>query len=234
MKKYTFLLMDLDYTLLDFQADMEAAFRRLYAQYFAAQRPYDPALHRMYEDCNNRWWDHFERQECTKQELYRNRFVDFLAESDLSGDPVAINDYYFAELAKGGTPYPGALALLKRLQTRYELYIITNGNAVTARTRIQNSGVLPLVKGYFISEAVGVGKPDPAYFAYVFAHIPGFEKEKALVIGDSPTSDIQGANKAGLDSLWYCPPTQSWPQNTAAKPTYTAKSYEEILALLDP
>lgn len=231
MKNYTFLLMDLDYTLLDFEADMETAFISLYAQCFASQRPYDPALHRLYEACNNRWWEKFERQECTKPELYVNRFVDFLAQSGLSGDPASINDRYFEALAKGGTPYPGALSLLERLGKRYAVYIITNGNAVTARTRIRNSGVLPLVKGYFISEAVGVGKPDPAYFAYVFDHIPGFDKEHALVIGDSLTSDIQGANNAGLDSLWYCPALSAPPPH-AAQPTYTAASYADILALL--
>ncbi len=75
------------------------------------------------------------------------------------------------------------------------LYIITNGNAGTANTRIGHSGIGSYIKDYFVSEAVGAAKPDPLYFEYVFSHIPGFQKERAVVIGDSLASDIQGRAK---------------------------------------
>lgn len=231
MKSYDILLIDLDYTLLDFESDCEAAFKELYSRCFMSQRPYEVSVQKLYERCNNLWWEKFERKECTKPELFIGRFEDFLRLSGLSGDPKTINDVYFEELAKGGRPYPGALELLKRLGEKYRIYIITNGNAVTANTRIRNSGVLPLVSGYFVSESIGAGKPDPAYFDYVFSHIPGFSREAALVIGDSLSSDILGANRAGVDSLWYYNSFEKKGQ-VSATPTYTAKSYGEIMDLL--
>lgn len=231
MKKYKFLLFDLDYTLLDFPADMERAFRAMYTRCFAGQQPYAQELHDLYEVCNNRWWDKFELKECTKEELYVNRFADFLAESGLSGDPAEINDVYFDELAQGGTVYPGALEVLDALKDRYELYAVTNGYAVSAKNRLKNSGIGKRLRDCFISEAVGVGKPDPAYFAYVAEHIPGFEKELALVIGDSLSSDILGANRFGLDSVWYHPAGAA-EGTVKATPTYTVTGYEQLLELL--
>ncbi len=231
MSRFRYLLLDLDNTLLDFSADMTNAFRRLYqACGFEKQRPYSAGLLDLYEKDNDRWWKKFERKECTKQELYIGRFVDFLKETGLSGDPEKINTLYFDFLGSGGTLLSGAQEFLQALKKDHLLYIITNGNAVAAKTRIRNSGVSRYIEDYFVSEAVGFAKPDARYFQYAAEHIPGFEKEKALVIGDSLTSDIQGARNYGLASLWYHPNEEA-----ASSPIWDleAKTYEEILELLE-
>lgn len=233
MKAYQFLLFDLDYTLLDFDADMTMAFEGLYHAWgWNKQVPYSPAMLDLYERCNNAWWRKFEKGECTKPELFRERFADFLREAGLSGDPEELNKTYFDLLGQGGVPYPGALELLQKLSGSYAVYIITNGNASTAKTRIANSGVGKAIRGYFVSEAIGSAKPDPRYFDYVFSHIPGFQKEQALVVGDSLRTDIQGAENAGVDSLWYHPAGRSWEDGMSVPCTYRAGSYEEIWELL--
>ncbi len=230
MARYPYLLLDLDNTLLDFNADMTHAFERLYRTCgFEKQRPYSTELLDLYEEYNDRWWKKFERKECTKQELYIGRFVDFLKETGLSGDPEKINTLYFEFLGSGGTMLPGAEEFLEALKADHQLYIITNGNAVAARTRILNSGVFRYIENYFVSEAVGFAKPDVRYFQYVAEHIPGFEKKKALVIGDSLTSDIQGAKNFGLTSLWYHPREEA---NIPPIWDLEAKTYEKILELL--
>ena len=106
-RKYRFLLFDADRTLLDFDADMTAAFQSLYESCgFSERIPYSPAMLEAYEVCNTRWWDKFEKQECTKPELFRNRFVDFLAETGLSGDPDEMNRLYFTFLGQGARYIP--------------------------------------------------------------------------------------------------------------------------------
>lgn len=228
-----FLLLDADYTLLDFPADMTQAFRLMYDACFAGQRPFSPALLDCYNACNNRAWDRFERGECTKQQLYLSRFVEFLAGTGLAGNPEEINNRYFTALAQTGTPYPGAVELVKNLAGKYHLYMITNGNVVSQMPRLEHAGLLPYFKEVFVSEAVGVGKPHKAYFDYVAAHIPGFDPEQAVVIGDSPSSDIQGAVNAGLRSIWYDPP-EAWTHSRPAPPcTWRAGSYAQIVELLD-
>lgn len=229
--EYRTLLLDADGTLLNFGLDMANAFSAMYAACFADQRPYSPEYLRRYNDCNERWWRKLERGECTKPELYVNRFRDFLAETGLTGDPAVINEAYFTNLGKGGATLPGALELVERLSKKYELYIVTNGNAVTQKTRLENSGLMHYVKDYFVSEDAGAAKPDPRYFDYVFSRLPHVKREQTLVIGDSLTSDIQGAVNAGLASLYYHP---DGPVACLGKPPYTyeATDYREIMELL--
>lgn len=229
--KYQFLLFDADGTLLDFPADMTEAFHRMYATQFAAQRPFRQELLACYEACNNRAWARFERGECTKNQLYISRFVEFLDQTGLTGDPEAVNASYFTALVETGTPYPGAAALVERLCQAYKLYIITNGNVVSQMPRLRHAGLMEYFQDVFVSEAVGVGKPDKRYFDYVAAHIPGFQRENALVIGDSPSSDIQGAVNAGLDSLWYDPPGLNNVKSNAF--TYRVETYDGILRILE-
>lgn len=231
MSAYKFLLFDADRTLLDFDTDMTNAFIRLYKSCgFERYAPYSPAMLETYEKCNTAWWDKFERRECTKPELFRNRFVDFLEETGFSGDPDEMNRAYFEFLGEGGALYPGALAMIKKLSGDFSLYLITNGNAVSQFSRLDRSGLRPYFKDVFVSEAVGVGKPDPRYFQYVAEHIPGFEKEKAVVIGDSLSSDIKGAFNAGLKSIWY---TGVWEDRSETVPfTYRAETYDRILEIL--
>lgn len=232
MKTYRFLLFDADKTLLDFDADMLHAFQATYLACFGSQREYSPAMLDCYEVCNNRWWAKFERRECTKPQLFEGRFRDFMTEAGLTGDPAEINRIYFENLGQGGALLPGALELVRDLSHRYALYIVTNGNAASQKTRLERSGLLEYVKNFFVSEAAGAAKPDKAYFDYVFARIPGFQREQALLIGDSLTSDMQGAQNAGLDSLWYAPLSQPVPEGLAV--TYRAEEFDAIRTLLLP
>ncbi len=205
MNKYQFLLFDADDTLLDFSKDMSQAFRLTYRHHFEAQQPYKPEFLKVYDNCNTKWWKKFERRECTKQELYVNRFVDFLAETGLTGNPAQINQSYFENLGAGGALFPGALELIQNLSKAFSVYIITNGNAATQKTRLEHSGLTAYIKDCFVSEEAGAAKPDSKYFNYAFSKISNFQKEKAIVIGDSLTSDILGAKNAGLPCLWYNP-----------------------------
>lgn len=229
--KWKFLLFDLDNTLLNFPADEEMAFRKLYEKWrFDRSIPYSREMLERYAACNRRWWEKFERGECEKPELFVGRFMDFLQETGLQGAPAEMHQDYFTFLATGGVPLPGALELLERLSPTFELYVVTNGNAPTAKTRIAQSGVGRYIMGYFVSEAIGVGKPDPRYFQYVFEHIPGFEKEKAVLIGDSVSSDILGAKGVGLESIYLPPPWEEPKPNSPAD--YVVRNFTELEELL--
>lgn len=230
MKNYKFLLFDLDYTLLDFSADMTMAFEKLYYHCgFDRLVPYSEEMLDTYEKHNTNWWGKYERGECEKPVLLVSRFKDFLAETGFSGNPVEMNENYLGFLATGGIAYPGALELLEKLSPDYSIYVVTNGNAATAKTRIKSSGVLQRISGYFVSESIGCAKPDVRYFEHAAANIPGFEKDRALIIGDSVSSDITGAVNFGIDSLWY---TGARKDCETAPCTYHAESYDEILKLL--
>lgn len=237
MKDYAFLLFDADYTLMDFERDMRFAFEQTYrACGFDRIIPYSGEMLDTYERHNLDWWARFERHECEKSQLFRGRFEDFLTETGLSADPDEMNNRYFGFLALGGAVYPGAVELLAALAPRYRIYITTNGNAKSSLSRLENSGLRPYVSRVFVSEEVGVGKPHRRYFRYVSEQIEGWDPDRALVIGDSLSSDILGANNFGLDSVWYWPEPvlyhQEDPGNIPC--TWRIKSYDELRNLLLP
>lgn len=120
--------------------------------------------------------------------------------------------------------------MLRALSERYDLYITTNGNPISQPGRLKNSGVTAFMKGCFISDKIGAAKPDKKYIDYVLAHIPGASTENCLVIGDSLSADIKGAQNAGLDSLWYNPNRKA--NALPIPPNFEAASYEDIVRIL--
>ena len=73
----------------------------------------------------------------------------------------------------------------------------------------KNSGLGELFDFVFISEDVGAEKPAKEFFDKVLveveAKIGKFQLDEVLLVGDSLTSDIKGANNAGVKSCWYNP-----------------------------
>jgi HAD superfamily (subfamily IA) hydrolase, TIGR02254 len=231
MKNYRFLLFDADYTLLDFDKDMETTFTSTYSETGLDKIiPYTPDILATYERFNNHWWACFENGECTKEDIYFNRFRDFIDFYNFSFDPAELNTIYFKNLEQNGSAYPGANALIEKLQKIYEVYMVTNANATSQPHRLRKAGFESLLPRCFVSEAIGFGKPDKRYFDHVFANIPDFCKEDSIIIGDSLHSDILGAVNAGIDSIWYNPSNQSNPEQIAY--TYKAENYEDILSIL--
>lgn len=229
---YRYLLFDADQTLLDFKCDMRIAFEKMYTESgLAKAMPLSEELLQCYNACNERWWRKFEQGACSKPELFRGRFLDFFAEAGLPFvEPALLNELYFGALGETGTVYPGVMEMLSGLAEKYEIYIVTNGNAASQRTRLQRSGMMEYVKDYFISETAGAAKPDKKYFDYVLEHIPGSAASDCIVIGDSLTSDMQGAVNAGMDSIWYNPDGIQNSRGVAV--TFEVRSFEEIRTIL--
>ena len=86
-----------------------------------------------------------------------------------------------------------------------------NGIEKVQQGRWKASGIGRYFKGMFVSDSIGIAKPNLGYFEHVFANIPGFEREKALLIGDSLSSDMKGGVNASIDTLWYNPKHQPHP-----------------------
>ena len=84
------------------------------------------------------------------------------------------------------------------------------------------------IKDVFISEEIGFNKPQKEYFDYVLEHIEEKDKTKILVVGDSLSSDIAGAENSGLDSCWV----NRKNQKNVSDATYTISCITEIFDIL--
>ena len=83
----------------------------------------------------------------------------------------------------------------------------------------------------FISEIVGVNKPDKVFFDRCFAQIPGFDPQKALIVGDSLSSDIKGGKNAGIRTCWVNPKHKTAPEEL--RPDYEIEMLSQLEALLE-
>ena len=94
---------------------------------------------------------------------------------------------------------------MKRLSERCRLFLVSNGTATVQHSRLTSAGLYPYFEQVFISQEIGYNKPEKTYFDRCFERIPGFEQERALMVGDSLTSDIKGGINAGLKTVWVNP-----------------------------
>ena len=200
--KYPYLLLDADNTLFDFDHANRLAFHAVCAAY---DIPESEETFTRYEHCNNALWAAFDRGECTKEFLVVERFRRFLAQLGLDRDPEACNALHLQTLSQSAYMLPYAQEVCQTLSQRHRLYLVTNAVASVQRGRLAKSPIVPYITAAFISEEAGAAKPSPAYFDYVFANIEGITRENCLVVGDSISSDIRGANNYGLPCCWYNP-----------------------------
>ena len=139
----------------------------------------------------------------TKDELVIRRFVNFLAELGVQRDPEECNHVHLTTLGQCTFMIPHAVEVVKKLAETHTLYLVTNAVAAVQRSRLAKSEIAPYITDAFISETAGASKPSREYFDYVFAHAEGLTRENCLVIGDSLSSDIQGANNYDLPCCWF-------------------------------
>ena len=226
---YIFLLFDLDHTLLDFDAAEDVALSHLLKEEgvedIQAYKDY-------YVPMNKALWKDLELKKITKQELVNTRFAKLFAHFGIEKDGAYLAERYQFFLSKQGQIFPGVEDLLKKLiHQGFELYAATNGITFIQTGRLEQSGIAPYFKEIFISEQLHTQKPDAAFYEKIGARIPNFDKDHALMIGDSLSADIQGGNNAGIDTIWYNP--HHLENKTQAQPTYEVDSYQALLEILD-
>ena len=218
-------LLDIDETLFDFpREEREALWRTL------KKRGIEPTGEMLarYHEINESYWKKLERGEITRARLVVERFEVFLREYGRADSPEEFSREYFSELASGGCFYPGAEAFVKALKGRGRIFLVTNGATFTQTHRIAASGLGTYADGVFISETIGINKPSEAYAAFVEAHIEGYERSRAVWVGDSLTSDAPCAASRGIDFILYRP--SGVPEGYKG---LCAQSYDEVLALID-
>lgn len=204
---YAYLLFDADDTLFDF---MKASTRAFSLMCRTHHIPDTPEVYQLYHEINQVLWAAFDRGEVTKEFVTLERYVRFLKAMDLDRDPAQCNRDYLSALGQVVYPLPHAEEVCRTLTARgYQLYIITNAVASVQRSRLRNCTFGSLFTDAFISEEAGASKPDKAYYDYVRTRLPDITPENTLVIGDSLTTDIQGANNAGLPCCWFNPTGKS-------------------------
>ncbi len=225
---YELLLFDADGTLLDFDRSEHAAMRKVFARH---GYPYSEELLQRYRAINSRLWRDYEKDRILKPVIHMTRFQQLFSEYGIEGDGAAFNREYLDALAAEHFTIDGAEEVCRALSQRFRLYVVTNGVSHVQRRRMRDSGLEAYFSALFVSEELGVQKPRREFFELASSAIGGFCREKALIIGDSPTSDIGGGQAFGLDTCWFNPSGRPAP---VPPPTWEIHSLRELPELLSP
>lgn len=222
-----FLLLDLDDTILDFHKAERIALSKTFRDF--GLEPTNEVLD-LYHEINKWHWEQLELGLMTRDQVLVNRFGALFEKVGMTVDPAACSKSYESNLGIGHYFLPGAEEAVKRLHDKYRLFLVSNGTATVQHSRLTSAGLYPYFEQVFISQEIGYNKPDKAYFDRCFARIPGFDRKKALMVGDSLTSDIRGGINAGLKTVWVNPRHKFCGD---IRPDYEIEGLSQLEALLE-
>lgn len=226
---YKILLFDLDDTLLDFRTNEAESLCQLFETYGYS---FSDELFEAYRRVNKQLWANYESGAITLEHVLHTRFSKTMLQLGQVVDGLEWENHYRELLGNGCQLVEGAFELCQNLSGSHRLFAITNGIAKTQMKRLKQAGLNPFFEDVFDSQTIGFQKPAKKFFDYVACHVRNFNKEEALVIGDSLNTDIKGGILSGIDTCWV---------NRAAHPgaaeiqsTYTITSLAELYDICAP
>ena len=223
-----FLFLDLDDTILDFHKAEHIALRKTLRSF--GLEPTQGVLDQ-YSLINKAHWERLERKELTREEVLVGRFGVLFGEYGMEIDPVQCARTYENNLSVGHYFLPGAYEAVESLSKKYKLYLASNGTAKVQAGRLESANISHFFQEIFVSQMMGANKPDIAYFDACFAKIPDFDVAKAMIVGDSLTSDILGGIQAGMATCWVN--LKGKPGREDIQPTYEIQALSQLEALLE-
>ena len=131
---------------------------------------------------------------------------------DLKQDENVLYELFGRYLGEAVTLYDDVLPVLKMLKGYFVLCAASNALSDCQRPRLRAIGIR--FDHIFLSEEMGTIKPAQAFFrkaaqaaAVVKGTAPddpqaGCETAECMMVGDSLSSDIAGAQKAGMKTCW--------------------------------
>ena len=223
-----FLFLDLDDTILDFHKAERLALGKTFRSF--GLEPTEAVMAR-YSLINKAHWEKLERKELTREEVLVGRFAVLFGEYGIEVDPTRCARAYEDNLSVGHYFLPGALEAVERLSRKYKLYLASNGTAKVQAGRLASANISHYFQKIFVSQEIGANKPDRLYFERCFAQIPGFDVTRAMMVGDSLTSDILGGIQVGMKTCWVNPDGKAGRPDI--QPNYEIGALSRLEALLE-
>lgn len=230
MGRYTTVFWDLDQTLLNFDRSMEYALREVFIQYGLE---INGEITARYDAINKSYWNRLELGEITKEEVTVGRFRTLFEELGVTHvAPEELNVDYQQALGSVFFYMEGARELVLLLKEKgYRQYVVTNGVNSTQASKMKRSGLDRIMDGVFVSEVMGYPKPMKEYFDACFAALPDVRREECILVGDSLTSDMRGAENAGITSCWFNPKSRK--KDVEVRTDYEIRCLEELIPILE-
>jgi len=205
---YKHLFFDLDHTLWDFDANAKETLLELYDTYMLK----DLGIHsaeefiQIYTEHNHRLWRDYHNGVISKEELRSSRFRLTFEHYQIPEHliPRQFEDDYVKICPTKTNLFEGTHEILSALKGKYKMHIITNGFLESQEMKMGRTNIRQYFDEIFVSEVIGLYKPDVALFQHALT-VAGTDAKESLMIGDSLEADILGAKNAGIDQVYFNP-----------------------------
>lgn len=157
------IFIDIDNTLLDFDAYIRQTMREGFAHF--ELKPYEPYMEAVFHRENGKLWRQIEQGTLTFRELEEIRWNNVFRALNIDFDGQVFEKYFRAALYDSAIPVDGAMELLEALHGKYPLAVASNGPYDQQLHRLELAGMKRYFDWFFVSERLGASKP-PAVFRW--------------------------------------------------------------------
>jgi putative hydrolase of the HAD superfamily len=230
--KYKHLFFDLDHTLWDFETNAKETLQELYELNDLSSRGITDfeEFFSKYSYHNTRLWDKYTKGFIKHEELKWKRMwltlLEFKIADEALSKQMAVQFLERLPLKKNLFPY--TIEILTYLKEKgYQLHLITNGFAITQKSKLENSELTDFFVEVITSEASQSLKPNKEIFDFAIEKC-GTSCSESIMIGDNLDADIQGGMNAGMDTIFV----NHLDVEPHIKPTYVIRHLKELEEIL--
>jgi HAD superfamily hydrolase (TIGR01549 family) len=108
--------------------------------------------------------------------------------------------------------------------------VIMNGPPALQRHLVQTLGLEPHLEHVVLGDVEGYSKPDVRIFRRAL-ELAGVRPDQMLYVGDSPLTDLLGAARAGVPTVWLNTGRRRLPKNWPM-PDFTISTLSEVLDII--
>lgn len=230
MSKYKHIFFDFDNTLWDFTYNSKESLKEIFDKYnFAQDFENFDNFYQQYEKNNEELWALYREGNISKDSLTARRFL-FASEkrrhNELSS--LQINSDYLSFTTQKTKVIEHAIHLLKYLQDKYIINILTDGFFEVQMVKLRTSKLSSFISNIITAEEVGHLKPNKELFEFAMDACDA-KPEESIMVGDNYSTDIVGAHYAGMDQIFF---NREKKANFEVIPTFTVTTLKEIMNIL--
>ncbi len=221
MKKYKYILIDLDDTIFDFIECEKIALINVMKKF--NYNINDKEI-KLFSSLNERYFNEYAKKNMTRDVFHQKRFEDFFNEIGIDNDFILADEIYVKELSEGISFVPYANDFILKLKEKYKIYIASNGQYSVQVNRLKKALIYDLFDDVFVSSMCNYNKPSIEFFNYIFNNINDYDKSLYLIVGDREDADIIGGINAGIDTMYF----NRYNKEIKTSPTYVINTFENF------
>jgi putative hydrolase of the HAD superfamily len=195
------ILFDLDETLVN-QKDAADVASQIFLHEFKEQLPYnETTFQKIWWEVMQKYATLFSEGKISFQEQRRLRIREIFNQPKINDEEADRRFANYLEHYEDNWQLFGDVIPCLDSLDRYTLGIVTNGNVVQQRQKLERFGLEKYFERVLISEELGYCKPHREIFLAASSQF-GCDPTNCIFVGDSLENDIIGGNRAGMQGIW--------------------------------